>query len=300
MHDDVPPHRPPDKLQVEHGAETAAEAAETREAGSGAEALEAAMAEMIRSEARERSAMTLAETVFAAVPAPWKGQITAMLEEMAADPRYADIKAVTTASGKVFFFSKDHIREDEAFPRSRIEEAKSLLADKVRADSREREALTPEGDLHGLSPDTAPGKIEAVLAEMEADERYVDIRRISAAGGAVFFHSDRHLSGGYAVLLIRAAGNDRCATVVETVREDSRIYPRPTNTRIFEQPVFGIGASELEGVIEEILGRAEFTDIRRLVHPDTGRVYLYSDRHLTQAHAFALMDWEEVGKDNSP
>ena len=244
--------------------------------------------------------MTLSETVFALVPDSQQENISAMLEEMAADERYADIKAVVTASGTVYFFSKRHIAEEQAFPRSRIEEAKYLIAEKVRADSRDRVVLTPAGDLHPLSEETKAETIDAVLTEMQADERYADIRKVTVANGDEFFHSERHISGGYAVLLKRAAAGDPCATIVETVRDESRIYPRATNTRIFEQSVFGIDPGALEGTITEILRREEFGDIKKLVHPSTGGVYLYSNRYLVEALAFSSMDWEEVGKANSP
>jgi len=298
--DDGLPHRPPDKLQVAHAAEGEMPADGRKDAGPSAAEIEAAMAGTIRADGAERAAMTLAETLFAQVPGPQRGNITAMLEEMAADSRYADIKAVTTASGQVFFFSKRHLREDEAFRRSRVEEGMWRIAERVRADSRERAALTAQSDLHAVSEETTAEKIDAVIAGMRTDPRYADIRQVTAADGRAFLHSDRHISGGYASILCRALSPDRCAALAETVREDSRVYPRATNVRIFEQPVFGLEAGALDSAVEEILRRAEFEDIKRLVHPATGGVYLFSDRYLTEPHAFALMDWEEVGKENSP
>jgi len=300
MQDEGLPHRPPDKLNVVYADEVTPETADRKDLEPTNEEIKETMAEKIRADAKERSAMTLAETVFALAPKSRQDNVYAILEEMAADDRYADIKAVTTASGAVFFFSLRHIAAEQAFQRSRVEEAKYMVAEKVRADSRERVALTPAGDLHTLSEETKADRLDAVLGEMQTDERYKDIRKVTSANGEVFFHSDRHMTGGYAALLRRAAAGNFCATIVETVRDDSRLYPRATNTRIFEQKVFGIPPTELEGAVAEILRREEYGDIRKLVHPTTGGVYLFSTRFLVEPHAIALMDWEEVGKDNSP
>jgi len=299
MQDDGLPRRPPDKLLVAHGPGDGSEVDKRKDGGPSAAEIEAAMADRIRADSVAHSAMTLAEEVFALVPGLRRGEITPMLEEMAADERYADIKAVTTDSGNVFFFSKRHIGEGEAFARSRLEESMLLAARRVRADSGERNVLTPEADL--LGPDREGRGVDlAALAALPADGRYADIRKVTTAAGDVCYHSTRYVSGGYAALLCRAASKDPCATIAETVREDSKIYPRATNIRVFGAAAFGVAADALDGTIEEILRRAEFSDIRRIVHPATGGTYLYSDRYLTEPHAVALMDWEEVGKEESP
>ena len=300
MQDEGFPQRAPDKLRVVHAEEMSPGTADRKGLEPTVGEIKEAMAERIRADAKERSAMTLAETVFALVPDSRRNDISAMLGEMAADDRYADIKAVVTDSGTVFFFSKRHIAEEQAFPRSRIEEAKFLIAEKVRADSRDRVELTPAGDLHALSGETKAETIDAVLTEMQTDERYADIRKVTAANGNVFLHSERHVSSGYAVLLKRAAAGDPCATIADTVRDESRTYPRATKVLLFEEKVFGIAPGELEGAIAEISRREEFDDIKKLVHPTTGGVYLYSSRHMVEALAVASMDWEEVGKADNP
>jgi hypothetical protein len=294
------PQRAPDKLNVVFAAETAPKAADRKGLEPTVEEIKQSMAEKIRAEARDRSAMTLAETVFGTVPASKQENITAMLEEMAADERYADIKALTMDSGRVFFFSKTYIDADEAAAISRMEEAKVKIAEKVREDSRDRQALTPAGDLYPLILESERYKIAAILSEMQSDERYSDIRKVTTADGAVFFHSDRHISGGYATLASRGMAKNPCAAIVDTVRDESRIYRRPINIRIFLQKVFDIAPGELEGAITGILRNEEYADIKMLAHPDTGGVYLYSNRHLVEALASAKVDWEEVGRDANP
>jgi hypothetical protein len=294
------PHRAPDKLNVVFATETTTGTAAGKHPGPTIEEIKESMAEKIRLNAKERSAMTVAETVFDLVPHTKREYITRMLEEMAADERYADIKAVKTDSGRVYFFSKEYIEADEAVGKSRIEEVKVKIAEKIRGDSRERLALTPTGELYPLIPEPERYQIAAILNEMQADERYSDIRKVTTAKGSVFFHSNRHISGGYATLLSRGTAKNPCAAIVDSVRDESRIYPRPTNIRIFLQKEFDIAPGELERAIPEILRKEEFADIKMLVHPTTGGVYLYSNRYLVEALASSLVDWEEVGRDANP
>jgi hypothetical protein len=281
-----------EKVLVEPAAEAA---------GKGqVEEIKARIAGKIRADAKEHAAMTLSDTVFALVPDSRQGSITAILEEMAAEDAYGDIKAVPTPSGRFYFFSKTFIPVDEAFAKSLIEEVKDKMAEKVRGDSRDRVALTPAGALYALTPETEQDRIAALLDEMRTEARYADIKKVTASNGDGYFHSEIYLSGNYAMILLRAMANDPCATIAETVRDDSRIFPRPTNSQLFQEKAFGIHPGELDAHIAEILRKPEFIDIKKMVHPSTGVVYLYSSQYLGGDQAWSIMDWEEVGRANNP
>jgi hypothetical protein len=264
------------------------------------EEIQANIAEKVRTAAGEHSAMTPAETVFALVPKSRQETITALLDGMAADERFADIKALTTDSGKVFFFSTTYIQADEAVAKSRMEEVKAKIAEKVRADSQDRVKLTPAGDLQELIPEPERFRIAAILKEVQENPAYADIRMVTASNGHVFFYSDLHMSHYYAQVLSRAAAKDHCATIAAMVRDESRIYPRPTCVQFFIEDLFEIPACELKDIVEETLKKPEFGDIKLLVHPTTGGVYLYSDRYLKKHMAEVLMDWQEVGREANP
>ncbi|HEX7573374.1 MAG TPA: hypothetical protein VF514_09785 [Bacteroidota bacterium] len=264
------------------------------------EEIKARIAGKIREEAKEHAAMTLSDTVFALVPDSRQGSITAILEEMAAEDAYGDIKAVPTPSGRFYFFSKTFIPVDEAFAKSLVEEVKDRMAEKVRGDSRDRVALTPADALFALTPEKEQDQIADLLNEMQTEARFADIKKVTASNGEGYFHSEIYLSGNYAKILLRAAANDPCAAIAETVRDDSRIYPRPTNSQLFKEKAFGIDPDELEVHIAETLGKPEFIDIKKMVHPSTGVVYLYSSQYLGGDQAWNIMDWEEVGRANNP
>lgn len=254
------------------------------------------IAERVRSDCRDHGILTSEQALVSLLPGQHDA-ISAALAEMGKDHAYKDIKAITTASGLVFFYSENHFKVAEAAAKSLLEEVKFRIGEKVRADSRESERLTAVDPLYdeigwekgNLNPD-----------EIQKDPRYADIKTVAAATGELFFFSDRYMGAGYARVLARAAGKDPCATVAETVRDESRIYPRPTCVLRFLETAYSIQESELKTVVEKMLERPEFDDIRLIVHPTTGGVYLYSIRHLDQRTAESLMDWEEVGRDANP
>ncbi|NJD63102.1 MAG: hypothetical protein FIA93_10360 [Deltaproteobacteria bacterium] len=264
------------------------------------EEIQAKIAETVRTAAGEHSAMTPAASVFALVPKSRQETITALLDEMAADERYADIKALTTDSGKVFFFSTTYIQADEAVAKSRIEEAKVKIAEKVRADSQDRVKLTPAGDLQELIPETERYRIAAILKEMQENPATADIKMVTASNGHVFFYSDWHMSNYYALVLSRVTVKDPCATIAAMVRDESRVYPRPTCVQFFMEDLFEIPPCDLKAIVDETLKKPEYGDIKMLVHPTTGGVYLYSNRYLKDHMAAVLMDWQEVGREANP
>ena len=264
------------------------------------EEIKSKIAEKVRADSEERAAVTPSEVVFALVPGSQPDRISAVLEEMAADERYADIKAVTTASGMVFFLSKTHFDTEEAIAKSRIEEVKFLLAEKVRADSKNDVALTSASDLQALAPEMEQEGITAVLEEMRTDDRYPDIKPVTSPTGDVYYHSDRHMSGYYAVVLGRVAAKDPVAAVAAMVRDESRIYPRPTCIEMFMDPMFKIPPSDLKAVFDELVRRPEYGDIKLMVHPDTGAVYAYSSQYLSVDAAYQKMHWVEVVKPANP
>jgi len=268
-----------------------------------AEEIKARIAEKVRGDSQEYSALTPEDILVELDDYLRFGRmdISAILTEMGTDDSYTDIKVITTATGLIFVFSDSYIDSDDAAAKSLVEEAKFMLASTIRADSRHNVKLTPVGDLYAQAPETDPTIIDALLNGMRAEERYADIQTVTDADGNVYFHSDRYLVNSYAVTLLMAMAGDHSATIVETVRDESKIYPRTTNVKIFrEQNVYGIPPDDLETVINDVLRRTDYSDIKKIVHPSTGAVHLYSDRYIEEARAWAMMDWEEVGRANNP
>ncbi len=259
--------------------------------------IKAKIAETIRIIAKEHSALTPLDAIIALAPDIPRTNISNILTGMTSEDGYGDIKTVTTASELVFFYSETYIKVAEAAAKSLQEEIKFRIGEKVRAESREKVILTP---VNTVLAELGVDKNTFNPHEVQKDERYADIKTVTASTGDVYFYSDKHMSGYYAVVLSRVAAKDPCATIAATVRDESKTYPRPTCILFFLEKVFNIGPCELEPIIAETLQKPEFSDIKKMVHPATGGVYLYSSQYLKEEAAWSIMDWQEVGKDANP
>ncbi|MDP3177569.1 MAG: hypothetical protein Q8M76_06670, partial [Spirochaetaceae bacterium] len=87
--------------------------------------------------------------------------------------------------------------------------------------------------------------------------------------------------------------------VADTVRDESRIYPRPTDIRVFSEEPFSLR----ESAVMEIVGRLELhpegADIRSC-RASNRALYLYSSIHLDPNLAQSQAEWIEVGQKENP
>jgi hypothetical protein len=148
-------------------------------------------------------------------------------------------------------------------------------------------------------PGAEPGKIEDHLDLILDDERYKDLKLVSNSRGSRYFYSEDHMTATYATVLARAEANDPLGTIAATVREDSRIYPRPTSLGTFSAPIFNMDVRELQRYSEEIASRPEYADIK-IARASNGAIYLYSEQFLDPDWARSTVEWEEVGKYENP
>jgi hypothetical protein len=264
--------------------------------------LKARLAGLVRADSAERRAPTQEHAFRQLAPEAPAERWSELLAEMAAEAAYADIKAVVAPSGRVYLFSQPTLARNDAAERCLVEEAKIAIAEKVRGDSR-YVALTPMADLERLFPSPEPEKRAALLAELQADARFEDIQGLAGPDGGRCFHSERYMSSNYGRIMARAGAGDPADTIVAFVRDRSREMTAPTNTTVFQDRVFALSAAQIAAFVDG-LGKPdaapEQADVKRLVHPITGAVYLYSERWIDEASASRIMDWEEVGRSQNP
>ncbi len=226
-------------------------------------------------------------------------KVEANLAEMVKDDRYQDIKSVVGSTGNVYLCSETYITKDQAEILIRAEDIKARIAEKVREDSKDLAKLISVDSLGALVPGLEPDKVEDNVAEVLKNNRYRDIKSVVASTGAVYLYSETYIAKNYALLLVRAEANDPCATIAATVRDESRIYPRPTNIEYFNDGIFNINTEELEGHLTSTLERQEFQDIK-LMHASTGARYLYSNLYMDENYVRSLVEWKEVEEEENP
>ncbi|HTO98538.1 MAG TPA: hypothetical protein VMK66_15925, partial [Myxococcales bacterium] len=173
-------------------------------------ALKTPIAERVRADSRERRALTPEHVIQALDPRVSPEGLSAVLAVMGAEVSYADIKGIVAPSGRIYLFSLAHLTPQEAREKAELEETKWAIAGRIRADSRGI-ALTSLADLDPLFPAELPAEGRAaLLAGMEDDERFKDLRRLTGPGGETFFHCETSLTGTYGGILVRAKTKDAC------------------------------------------------------------------------------------------
>jgi hypothetical protein len=94
-------------------------------------------------------------------------------------------------------------------------------------------------------------------------------------------------------MMLRTRGDDPVYLIVSTVRDESRIYPRPTAAAFFEFEPFSLALEDVLKHVETIKADPAYADIK-CVTPSNGAVYMYSDRFLDEPKAQNMAQWVEV------
>lgn len=137
-------------------------------------------------------------------------------------------------------------------------------------------------------------ELDRVMGDLAQDEAYADIvRTADERTGAEYLHSTTFLTVAYAKHLIRARADDPAYLIVQTVRDNSEIYPKPTSLEFFEFDPFGLKFDDVLSHMKAILADEAYADIKP-VTVSNGMVYLYSDKFLSEAQAQAMAQWVEV------
>ncbi|MFC1941772.1 hypothetical protein ACFLWU_00975 [Chloroflexota bacterium] len=264
-----------------------------------AEEMHTRIVERIREDSQNLTRLTSADTVNQLLADVEADDFTVSLDDIKKDERYQDIKSVAAPAGTVYLYSETYITIAQAVALAKTEEINTRIAEKVREDSKNLAKLTSVDSLGALVPDLETDKLEDNVAELLKDDRYHDIISVVASTSAVYLFSETYISKNFADILVLAEANDPCATIAATVREEARIYPRPTHIEFFNNPIFNINPEELEGHITSTLERQEFKDIK-LINASTGARYFYSSLYMTDDYAKSLVEWKEVGEEENP
>jgi len=172
----------------------------------------------------------------------------------------------------------------------------AALVAAIRAASSEIR-LSRLSELAAAFPEAAaaPGGLARLLEESGA----ADLRRMAGEGGEAYYFSADSMTEAYALHLFRVEERDPVRLVADTVRDESRVYPRPTDLRVFSEPPFSLPEREVAEVLARMAMRPDTADIKTL-RASNGAPYLFSDRHLDAAHAASLVEWIEVLQKENP
>jgi hypothetical protein len=136
------------------------------------------------------------------------------------------------------------------------------------------------------------------LKQSQTGDNARDIELIREDGRA-YLYSERHMTRPYAEAAARAGCKDVCYAIAQTVRGDSRTYPRPTELAVFCEAPFLFSEDMLDQAVKEILRDPQYADIR-VVRSSDGSKFLFSSSHMDPVHAESLAEWIAVGHLRNP
>jgi hypothetical protein len=125
-----------------------------------------------------------------------------------------------------------------------------------------------------------------------------DLREISGKKAAVHYYSQRSMTEAYARILIQKVEGP-LTLMAETIRENSRRYPRPVRLDIFEEPPFDLTPEEISLCLKTMAEQEAYHDIQQTT-TSIGTIFLYSKLHLEPDYASMLAEWVDVGQSKSP
>lgn len=152
--------------------------------------------------------------------------------------------------------------------------------------------LTKEEDFAAEPISLTGEELKEKIAELLADEEYKDIGEIKGRKGN-YYYSEKYMVRNYAILLARIEDRDLLALIAETVRDESKTYPRPTDLKLFYEHPFNLTKNVLEEAVKRLGEDPRFPDIRQ-TKCSNGAIYLYSDLYMHPDQAAAQAEWLEV------
>lgn len=171
-----------------------------------------------------------------------------------------------------------------------------MAAAVIRENSKEARLTHLDSFLE--EPHSFDAQVVEALPEELAREEYADIKEIKGAQTRYYYDS-QDITDNYARMLAMVEDKDLLKLVAETVRHESKTYPRPTTIKLFTLAPFHLDHKTIEGLIKELAKRQEYEDIQE-VKASNGAIYLYSDRLMKKAQAASIAEWTEVLRFENP
>lgn len=136
------------------------------------------------------------------------------------------------------------------------------------------------------------------IEELKEREEFKDIYS-KKGSNSLYLFSDKYVTQNYADMLVMVEEKDLLKMVADTVRKESKTYPRPTSSKLFTLRPFNLSKEQFDGVLEQLKKKEEYKDIQES-KASNGVLYLYSDEYMTKAHANSLTEWLEVEQRQNP
>lgn len=173
-------------------------------------------------------------------------------------------------------------------------QAAAEKADATSADSGAEDAATRASEADEAAGEHVPSAAEpdSLDSEIEAPEWELDDIKV-LEGKQTYLYSSDYMTDTYAHWAFLAEEGDDVLTLVENVREESRLYPRPMLATSLSNKPYHWSAEQIEQVWQAVQESGAYPDIKTC-GASNGDQYFYSTDYLSDAQAKALAEWYSV------
>ena len=141
-------------------------------------------------------------------------------------------------------------------------------------------------------------EFKVIFEKIKTEEDYNDITELIGKEKR-YFYSKKTMTESYANLLFKIKEKDILETIAQTVRYNSKRYPKTTNVNIFLKAPFKLKKEEISDVLNQFKINDNFKDIKES-KASNGVLCLYSEEYLTKNYADALTEYAEVTRVENP
>jgi hypothetical protein len=168
-----------------------------------------------------------------------------------------------------------------------------LVANLIRENSREGK-FTKYMELSSEPINIEEKSINEIMESLKSSDDYKDIVELKGNKGK-YLYSNSKMTSNYAKIRLMIEEKDLLKLFVDTVRYNSKVYPRTTALCSFYDEPFNFTEEIKSDILKQIKENSEYEDIKETT-VSNGKVCLYSTKHLSKDHAESLAEWIEVGQ----
>lgn len=161
----------------------------------------------------------------------------------------------------------------------------------IRNTSKEGD-LVPKNSLQDVL-DIEEEQLEPLLDAIKGKEELIELKTIENDEGEEFLYSATEMTDRYASILISVNNNNLLKLIADTVRYESKVYPRATRLSLFTLRPYNIEESTLLGLLSSLSADNNYADLK-YTEASNGVRFIYSEKYMTAEYANSLAEWEEV------
>jgi len=152
--------------------------------------------------------------------------------------------------------------------------------------------LIPKDTLHEVLS-VEKEEIDALLEAVREKTELIDVKTINDDNGAEFFYSATEMTDQYANIVMSVNNKNYLKLIADTVRYESKAYPRATRLSLFTLKPYNIKENVLLGLLSSLNSNSEYADLK-YTETSNGVKFIYSEEYMNARYANSLAEWEEV------